>query len=147
MWLCESQFLAARLTQLSEEAWRSLMLVCARPTGGCDLMPARVESRPWRQSLNLLGRMESTMESTPHSNTQAYNSTYEGAGLIQRFLEGNPDDIKARRTLAREQTSTEIPLRSVGAYAPKKARAACSTFFDYSKPTEAKASGQNGLVR
>ena len=30
-------------------------------------------------------RMECTMESTPHSNTQAYRSTYEGGGLMQKF--------------------------------------------------------------
>ena len=43
------------------------------------------------------------MESTPHANTQVYNSTYEGAGLIQRFEEDDPDDTGARRALARER--------------------------------------------
>ena len=37
-------------------------------------------------------RMDCAVESTPHANTQAYNSTYEGAGLIQRFEEDDPDD-------------------------------------------------------
>ena len=61
-------------------------------------------------------RMECTMESTPHSNTQAYRSTYEGGGLIQKFEEGDAEDIRTRRALAREQLGVEIPLRSAGAY-------------------------------
>ena len=44
-------------------------------------------------------RMDRAVESTPHRNTQAHNSTYEGAGLIQRFEEDDPDDTKARRAL------------------------------------------------
>ena len=60
-------------------------------------------------------RMECTMESTPRSNTQAYKSIYEGAGLIQKFEEGDPEDIKARRALAREQLGMEMLLRSAGA--------------------------------
>ena len=65
-------------------------------------------------------RMERAMESAPHSNTQAHNCTNEGAGLIQRFEEGDPDDIRSRRVLAREQMGMEIPLRPACAYSPPK---------------------------
>ena len=52
-----------------------------------------------------------------HSGIQQY---LRRAGLIHRFEEGDPDDIRARRTLAREQTGMETPLRSAGAYSPPK---------------------------
>ena len=42
-------------------------------------------------------RMDCAVKSTPHANTQAYNSTYEGASLIQRFEEDGPNDTRARR--------------------------------------------------
>ena len=55
-------------------------------------------------------RMDCTVESTPHANAQAYNCTYEGAELIPKH------DTKSRRSLAREQTGIEIPLRTIAAF-------------------------------
>ena len=56
------------------------------------------------------------MESTPHADAQAYNSTYEGASLIPKSADDDSDDTKSRRNLAKEQTGVEIPLRSASAY-------------------------------
>ena len=61
-------------------------------------------------------RMECAIESTPHSNTQAYNCTYDGSELIQRFEEGDPEEVSSLRALAQEQLGVDIPLRSAGAY-------------------------------
>ena len=57
-------------------------------------------------------RIDPTVESTPHANTQVYNSTYEGARLIPRFMDDDSDDTMARRSLAQEQTGNEKPLRA-----------------------------------
>ena len=60
--------------------------------------------------------MECAIESTPRPNTQPYNCTYDGSELSQRFDEGDPEEVRSRRALVREQLGVETPLRSAGAY-------------------------------
>ena len=57
-----------------------------------------------------------TVESMPHANTQAYNSTYEGADLLSKLMDDDSEDTRARRHLAKEQTGMETPLRSSSAF-------------------------------
>ena len=49
-------------------------------------------------------RMDPAAESTPHANTQIYNSTREGAELMPKFMDDDSEVARARRNLAREQT-------------------------------------------
>ena len=58
------------------------------------------------------GRMTPAVESNPHSNLMIYNSTFDGAELITKFADADSEDTEARRSLAKVQTGTEIPLRS-----------------------------------
>ena len=53
------------------------------------------------------------MESTPRVNTQAYNSAYEGAKLIPKFMNDDSDDTRAPRSLSKEQTGSEIPIHGL----------------------------------
>ena len=48
------------------------------------------------------------VESTPHSNAMIYNSTYEGAELITKFMDADSDDTEARRNLAKVQTGQKF---------------------------------------
>ena len=51
-------------------------------------------------------------ESTPHANTMVFSSTFEGAQPLAKFASDDSVDAISRKSFAKVQTGSEIPLRS-----------------------------------
>ena len=89
---------------------RQNVVIATRIAAMRELMTSTETETPTMESiLEFNGpRMEPAAESTPHANTQVHNSTYEGADLISQFMDDDSEDMRARRTLAKEQTALSV---------------------------------------